>query len=96
MSIHVYYLNPLYDFSCKQLLAAIILSNELLYSGHGGKLFIFSDSFSIVKILLKFISPFTMGNTEKFFIYEKRFGDKQLARSIYEFRPVKRAYYFLM
>ena len=37
-----------------------------------------------------------MGNTEKFFIYEKRFGDKQLARSIYEFRPVKRAYYFLM
>ena len=37
-----------------------------------------------------------MGNTEKFFIYEKRFGDKQLARPIYEFRPVKRAYYFLM
>ena len=42
MSIHVYYLNP--DFSCKQLLAAIILSNRLLYSGHGDKLFMFSDS----------------------------------------------------
>ena len=54
MSIHVYYLNP--DFSCKQLLAAIILSNRLLYSGHGDKLFMFSDSFSIVKILLR-LSP---------------------------------------
>ena len=83
---------PLYDFSCKQLLAAIILSIGYSIVATAPSFLCFPTIFSIVKILLRVISPFTMGNTEKFFIYEKRFGDKQLARSTYEFRPVKRAY----
>ena len=93
MSIHVYYLNP--DFSCKQLLAAIILSIGYSIVATATNFLCFPTVFGTENATQIYFS-FTMGNTEKFFIYEKRFGDKQLARSIYEFRPVKHAYYFLM
>ena len=95
MFTHVYYLNPLYDFSCKQLLAAIILSIGYSMTAMATDFLCFSAIFLTANIMSTSIFPFAIQKTQGSLLQNERFGDYLLARSIYEFILAVRAHYFL-
>ena len=94
MSIHVHYLNPLYDFSCKQLLVAIILSIGYSIVDMANTFYVFRQFFDSENTTQIHFS-FAMGEHREV-LYRKR-GLVITSQHVFcEFRPVKRAHYSLM
>ena len=75
MSIHVHYLNPLHDFSCKQLLVAIILSIGYSMTAMATDFLCFPTIFLTANIMSTSIFPFAIQKTQGSLLQDKRFGD---------------------
>ena len=85
---------PLYEFSCKQLLVAIILSIGYSIVDMANTFYVFRQFFDSENTT-QIHSSFAMGEHREV-LYRKR-GLVITSQHVFcEFRPVKRAHYFLM
>ncbi len=75
MSIHVHYLNPLYDFSCKQLLVAIILSIGYFMMAMATDFLCFPTIFFDGQYNVYIHFSFAIQKTQGSLLQDKRFGD---------------------